>query len=395
MLAPVLVSDDEAQQPEQVPPTSEGLVKRKRPVKSRMPSDEREAIVTMFLDRSGFKDDDDLQDLWDRATRNGMPICDALTLGEKVRPLLEKWLIGHFGTRRVVSHKYYHVEVTMAHWEQFINCSHDWLTNIRDIGRYVEKEGVDTAEEKLCQINFVDPQFMKGRKGKGRKSQRWHGAATIVKRLAMIYGKLPNIASERKANPLSLDDVDDDIDDARVDYKVGAARLPDIPPECCSREESTSPILLLSEPIEPQTLHELTSESPECHTRHMPNYSVSVPSDKTAQRVYVEQMPDIIGASTTAYFEVSLIGIFQQAMVTLHASASGIAQWYNESLRTPATHVPNNFVLESKLTAELVYDAFFLHGLLLDAYNRHEHLTLPNSGEHRGHMNKALEDRNR
>ncbi|KAK0421495.1 hypothetical protein EV421DRAFT_1917501 [Armillaria borealis] len=127
----------------------------------------------------------------------------------------------------------------------------------------------------------------------------------------------------------------------------------------------------------------------------MPNYKVTGASEADAEHVYFEELPHIMGATRTSYFEVKLIEVFQQAMVTLHASASGIAQWYNDGLQTPATNVPNNFVLNNKLTAELVYKAFFLHGLILDAYNRGISLTLPNGGEQRDHMDRALEERNK
>ncbi|KAK0433594.1 hypothetical protein EV421DRAFT_1718445, partial [Armillaria borealis] len=132
-----------------------------------------------------------------------------------------------------------------------------------------------------------------------------------------------------------------------------------------------------------------------CHTRYMPNYKVTGASEADAERVYFEELPHIMGATRTSYFEVKLIEVFQQAMVTLHASASGIVQWYNDGLQTPATNVPNNFVLNNKLTAELVYEAFFLHGLILDAYNRGVSLTLPNGGEQRDRMDRALEERNK
>lgn len=57
--------------------------------------------------------------------------------------------------------------------------------------------------------------------------------------------------------------------------------------------------------------------------------------------------------------------------------------------------MPNNFVLNNKLTAELVYEAFFLHGLILDAYNRGVSLTLPNGSEQRDRLDRALEERNK
>ncbi len=86
----------------------------------------------------------------------------------------------------------------MAHWEKFFGCSHAWFSQIRDIGRYVDKDGIDTAELHLKDAGFIDPVFPKGRKG---DNQRWHGAGRIVEKLRGIYGPLDPINQERKANP--------------------------------------------------------------------------------------------------------------------------------------------------------------------------------------------------
>lgn len=91
----------------------------------------------------------------------------------------------------------------MAHWERLFGCSHSWLSQIRDIGRYVEKSDVDTVEQQLRDdASFIDPVFKKGRKRKGGKKdgseQRWHGAGKIVEKLSGIYGGLDSIAQERK-----------------------------------------------------------------------------------------------------------------------------------------------------------------------------------------------------
>ncbi len=101
----------------------------------------------------------------------------------------------------------------MAHWERLFDCSHSWLSQIRDIGRYVEKSDVDTVEQELRDdASFIDPVFKKGRKRKGGKNdgseQRWHGAGKIVDKLSGIYGGLDSIAQERKAYPRRYEEDD-------------------------------------------------------------------------------------------------------------------------------------------------------------------------------------------
>ncbi|PBK83279.1 hypothetical protein ARMGADRAFT_945016, partial [Armillaria gallica] len=68
---------------------------------------------------------------------------------------------------------------------------------------------------------------------------------------------------------------------------------------------------------------------------------------------------------------------------------------YNDSLATPATQVPNNFRYHQTLDMQTVYEAFFLHAVLLDAYNRHEPLELPHAGPQRDHLVAALDSRNK
>ncbi|PBL01903.1 hypothetical protein ARMGADRAFT_858482, partial [Armillaria gallica] len=131
----------------------------------------------------------------------------------------------------------------------------------------------------------------------------------------------------------------------------------------------------------------------ECHTQYMPNYKVTGASKADAEHVYFEELLDIMGVTRTSYFEVKLIE--HAIILPTSVSTSGIAQWYNEGLQTPVTNVPNNFVLNNKLTAELVYEVFFLHRLILDAYNRGVSLTLPNSSKQHDCLDRALEERNK
>ncbi|PBL01432.1 hypothetical protein ARMGADRAFT_1043343 [Armillaria gallica] len=46
------------------------------------------------------------------------------------------------------------------------------------------------------------------------------------------------------------------------------------------------------------------------------------------------------------------------------------------------------------MTGEMVYDAFFLHGLLLDHFNGHSRLSVPHRGLQRDRLTAALEERN-
>ncbi|KAK0187162.1 hypothetical protein F5146DRAFT_1142104 [Armillaria mellea] len=184
-----------------------------------------------------------------------------------------------------------------------------------------------------------------------------------------------------------------------ADCKVRAARIPKAPPQCCGA--TNLPVKALIEarlytvswgllPIYVKSYY-----CRKCHMRYMPNYKVMAASEAEAEHIYLPELPHIIGATRMVYFKVKLIEVFQQVMLTLHASALGLVQWYNDSLQTPATNVSNNFVLNNKLMAELVYEAFFLHGLILDAYNCAESLVLPNGGKQQDCMDKVLEVRNK
>ncbi|PBK89731.1 hypothetical protein ARMGADRAFT_1033241 [Armillaria gallica] len=73
-----------------------------------------------------------------------------------------------------------------------------------------------------------------------------------------------------------------------------------------------------------------------CHTRYMPDYKVMAASN------------GYIAASAAALLD-------EHGMISpISASASSLAQWYNDGLQSPATNVSNNFVLNNKLTAELI-----------------------------------------
>ncbi|PBK61321.1 hypothetical protein ARMSODRAFT_1025838 [Armillaria solidipes] len=182
------------------PPKKPNATQSRASQKSRkLSTEDTDRIVGLFLEKSDFRNLEALQGAWDRKIRQGMPIRQTLAFSEGIWSVIQAWLIGQFPTRDVVGLEYYDVEVTMAHWEKFFGCSHAWFSQIRDIGRYVDKEGVDAAELRLKEeASFIDPVFTKGR---NKDTQRWHGAGRIVEKLRGLYGALDPITKERKANP--------------------------------------------------------------------------------------------------------------------------------------------------------------------------------------------------
>ncbi|KAK0217792.1 hypothetical protein IW262DRAFT_1463032 [Armillaria fumosa] len=183
-----------------------------------------------------------------------------------------------------------------------------------------------------------------------------------------------------------------------VGHKVGAMRIPNQPPTCCDNRP------LKADSVTEARLYALTRgvlpifvKSYYCHkckTHFNANYQVQDAQQPEARRIYYDEMPEVLEVEETVFMEVRLIEAFRELMATLHASASGIAQWYNQGIATVATNVPNNLKYHAVMTGEMVYDAFFLHGLLLHHFNQHSRLSVPHGGQQRDRLMEVLEERN-
>ena len=78
----------------------------------------------------------------------------------------------------------------------------------------------------------------------------------------------------------------------------------------------------------------------------------------------------------------------------ISASAESIARVYNLALGITALNIGNSSRLTHSLSAELVLDTFFLHGLLRDSDVRNQKLSLPHGGLQRHRFDQALDVRN-
>ncbi|KAK0222261.1 hypothetical protein IW262DRAFT_1296832 [Armillaria fumosa] len=140
-----------------------------------------------------------------------------------------------------------------------------------------------------------------------------------------------------------------------------------LPPTCCDNRP------LKADSVTEARLYALTHgvllifvKSYYCHkckTHFNVNYQVQDAQRPEARRIYYDEMPEVLEVEETVFMEVRLIEAFRELMATLHTSASGIVQWYNQGIATVATNVPNNLKYHAVMTGEMVYDAFFLHAL--------------------------------
>ncbi|KAK0460479.1 uncharacterized protein EV420DRAFT_1267553 [Desarmillaria tabescens] len=131
-----------------------------------------------------------------------------------------------------------------------------------------------------------------------------------------------------------------------------------------------------------------------CKTRFNANYQVQDAQCPEARRLYYDEISKILKVEETVFMEVRLVETFRELMATLHASVSGIAQWYNQGIAAATMNVPNNLKYHAIMTGEMVYDVFFLHGLLLDHFNQHSRLSVPHGGQQWDRLTEALEKHN-
>ncbi|KAJ7211529.1 hypothetical protein C8J57DRAFT_1097682, partial [Mycena rebaudengoi] len=103
---------------------------------------------------------------------------------------------------------------------------------------------------------------------------------------------------------------------------------------------------------------------PDCHTRYYPNYFVH--SNATIRTYY----SDLVFLQTSEHFYIDreLCELFSTMMVTSWTSATNCARTYNCGLsnKAVAPSLPANWPTTFELDVEDVWNAFYLHNLLLD-----------------------------
>ncbi|KAI5833692.1 hypothetical protein K523DRAFT_218645, partial [Schizophyllum commune Tattone D] len=142
------------------------------------------------------------------------------------------------------------------------------------------------------------------------------------------------------------------------------------------------------------TAHSFSSYCRGCSTRYYHNYRVQRASQQGAVRLYYPSStpPRYIHVQEQTYVERDLVLYFEQEMAFQHASAAALAQVYNATLNQAGVRMRSR--LQVDITADIIYDAFFIHALLRDCALRDEQLSLPHHGPHHRRLDEALLARN-
>ncbi|KAF5339767.1 hypothetical protein D9611_009052 [Ephemerocybe angulata] len=127
-----------------------------------------------------------------------------------------------------------------------------------------------------------------------------------------------------------------------------------------------------------------------CKIRFYPTYSVQF----TKRTYYSSAVPDIIHSEEHTFVDRTVCELFTAQMVHAWVSGSNCANIYNICLTQGIPH-PVNWPRSSRLlTAEQVWNAFFLNALLRDASERDIALIMNAIGLHEDRMKLAMISRN-
>ncbi|KZV93219.1 hypothetical protein EXIGLDRAFT_768232 [Exidia glandulosa HHB12029] len=131
-----------------------------------------------------------------------------------------------------------------------------------------------------------------------------------------------------------------------------------------------------------------------CTTRYYHNYSVDNRLGPDTQRVYYNtQLPAVIQISDHFFVTAQLCEWIANQMVCAWVSGSNNARIYNQMFPPPA--LPSDWKWSTELTCEQVWDAFFLHALLLHHERHANPLQLPeHAASHDERLSTALAARN-
>ncbi|KAJ7172783.1 hypothetical protein C8R43DRAFT_874068 [Mycena crocata] len=133
-----------------------------------------------------------------------------------------------------------------------------------------------------------------------------------------------------------------------------------------------------------------------CCTRYYPNYYVH--KDATL-RTYYQEGIQFLQVSGHFYIDIDLCELFSTMMVTSWCvtSATNCARTYNDGLgnQTVAASLPTVWPYTFQLDVEDVWNAFFLHNLILDHNSRGLPLQLLHMAQSQSdHLRPALRERN-
>ncbi|KAH9853344.1 hypothetical protein C2E23DRAFT_728888 [Lenzites betulinus] len=151
-----------------------------------------------------------------------------------------------------------------------------------------------------------------------------------------------------------------------------------------SRKDYAGTLYTLGEGVIPIRI--VTLYCRDCKTTYRPNYRVTDAHTPESMRCYYGGIPEYLEVSEHGYVELKLVSLFRSQMAFSHASADAVARIYNTSQSEDALQTP--------LTSENVWNAFYLHSLLLDKSRHGKHLIVPHHGVQAIRFNSVLAERN-
>ncbi|KAI0694818.1 hypothetical protein C8Q76DRAFT_634236 [Earliella scabrosa] len=125
---------------------------------------------------------------------------------------------------------------------------------------------------------------------------------------------------------------------------------------------------------------------PGCKTTYRPNYSVTHAERPDATREYLPGVPEHLEATEHAYVDKELVNMFRMQMAFAQASGDTIARMYNLGVSADPDR--------QDLTGDIVWNAFYLHGLLLHHVRLGNQLVVPHRGKQADRFTGALRARN-
>ncbi|KAJ6448452.1 hypothetical protein C8R45DRAFT_850345 [Mycena sanguinolenta] len=133
-----------------------------------------------------------------------------------------------------------------------------------------------------------------------------------------------------------------------------------------------------------------------CHTRYYPNYFVH---SNASRRTYYQDGMQFLQISGHFYVDVELCELFSTMMVTSWCltSATNCARTYNEGLsnQTVASALPTIWPYSFEIDVDDVWNAFFLHNLIIDHNSRGRVLELSHAASSQSErLRPALHERN-
>ncbi|KAF7290011.1 hypothetical protein HMN09_01305800 [Mycena chlorophos] len=154
------------------------------------------------------------------------------------------------------------------------------------------------------------------------------------------------------------------------------------------------PITVFTKQFGPVPDYSTSRYCPHCHTRYYPNYFVH--SEATLRTYYPSETIQFMQISGHFYLDRAVAEMFATMQVNAWTSNTNCAKIYNESLkdRDISPFLPPDWKYTFDLDVQKVWNAFFIHGLLLD-HQGHRVLEVPHDATQKDRFKDALLARNK